>query len=242
MITTRTKADSIPVSLITLLAMAVLTGSCSVGLLSSPSDNGSTSDRPSSQVSQLPASTLEIKSFQVQPKRIKLGETTTLSWDIAGATSYTIDPTIGTISGNTGSTVISPKGTTLYTLKATDGVYNTESRFLVIVETADGKIAWPGAASDNTTKPLPGEFWVYYPNKDVKWEINDTFQYPDAELGSLCHQIGYITNNHAAWAMTDVSVNGVNVATTIVPGDKLGYSKSMECKQRALKWKWKSIK
>ncbi|MCX5993691.1 MAG: hypothetical protein NT177_05670 [Chloroflexi bacterium] len=42
--------------------------------------------------------------------------------------------------------------------------------------------------------------------------------------------------------MTDVSVNGVNVAATIVPGDKLSYSQSMECKQRALKWKWKSIK
>jgi hypothetical protein len=242
MITTRTKADSIPVSLITLLAMAVFFGSCSAGLLSFSSDNRSTSAKPSSQVSQLPASTLEIKSFQAQPKRIKLGETTTLSWDITGANSFTITPDIGKITGNTGSAVISPKGTTLYTLKATDGVYNTESRFLVIVETADGKIGWPGAASDNTTKPSPNESWVYYPNKDVKWEINDTFQYPDVELGSLCHQIGYITNNHAAWAMTDVSVNGVNVATTIVPGDKLSYSKSMECKQRALKWKWKIIK
>ena len=242
MITTRTKADLIPVFLITLLCMAVLSGSCSAGLIFSPSDNSSSPAQPSSQVSQLPASTLEIKSFQAEPKRIKLGESTTLSWDIAGANSFIITPDIGIITGNSGSAVISPKGTTLYTLKATDGPYNTELRFLVIVETADGKIAWPGVTSDNTSKASPGESWVYYPNKDVEWEISDNFQYPNVELGSLCNQIGYITNKHATWAMTDVLVNGVNIATTIMPGEKLGYSKGLECKQRALKWKWKSTR
>ena len=242
MITTRTKADLIPLSLVTLLTVAILTGSCSAGLISSPSDNSSSPTKSSSQVSQLPASTLEIKSFQAQPKRIKLGESTTLSWDIAGANSFTIIPDIGNISGNTGSAVISPKGTTLYTLKATDGAYNTELRFLVIVETADGKIAWPGIATDNTSKSSPGESWVYYPNKDVTWEISDNFQYSNVELGSLCNQIGYITNKHATWAMTDVWVNGENVATAIMPGEKLSYSKGLECKQRALKWKWKSFR
>jgi len=230
------------VLLVTLPAMVVLLSSCSTGPPPSLSDNNSTPLKPSSQVSQLPASTLEIKSFQAQPKRIKLGENTTLSWDIAGATSYTIDPAIGTVSGYTGSAVISPRGTTLYTLKATDGPYNTELRFLVIVETADGKIAWPGTAVDDTPKLPPGDSWAHYPNKDVNWEISDNFQYPGVDPWSLCNQIGYITNKHAEWAMTDVSVNGENIATMIMPGDKLAYSKGVDCKQRALKWKWKSFR
>jgi hypothetical protein len=242
MITTWNKPGLITVSLVTLLTVAVFTGSCSSGFFSSPSENSSTSAKPSSRASQLPASSLEIKSFQAQPKRVKLGETTTLSWDMAGATSFTISPDIGIITGNTGSAVISPKGTTLYTLKATDGPYNTESRFLVIVETEDGKIAWPGIATDNTSRPAPGETWVYYPNKDVNWEISDNFQYPNVELGSLCNQIGHITNKSAAWAMTDVWVNGENIATVIAPGDKLSYSKGLDCKQRALKWKWKGLR
>jgi hypothetical protein len=238
MTTTRTKADLIPVYLITLLAMAILFSSCSAGLFPSPPDNRSTSVKPPSQVSQLPASSLEIKSFQAQPKRIKSGETTTLSWDIAGATSFTIDPSVGTVSGNTGSTVISPNGTTLYTLKATDGNNETTARFLVITESKEGSILWPTSKTDNATASLPPEGWVYYPNENINWVIRESIKHYYTEDSDLCVQIGTIVNNSNNWTMTDVTMDKNKIADAILPGQAYMYTASVLCKEFTLKWKW----
>lgn len=238
MITNRAKAFSIHVLLVTLPAMVVLLSSCSAGPSPSSSDNSSTSAKPSSQVSQLPASTLEIKSFQAQPKRIKLGETTTLSWDIAGATSYTIDPAIGTVSGNTGSATIAPDGTTLYTLKATDGNNEATARFLVITESEDGSILWQTTKTDNSTELLPPGGWVFYPNKDVNWVVRDSYKYPYTEDSDLCVQTGTVVNNSNNWTMTDVTLDKNKISDAILPGQTNMYTTSVNCQFFTLKWKW----
>jgi len=243
MITKWDKPGLIPIALITLLAVAVLFCSCSEGLFPSPSDNRSTAAKPSSQVSTLPASTLEIISFQAQPKRIKLGETTTLSWDITGANSFAITPDIGKTIGNTGSMTISPDGTTLYTLKATDGTNEATARFLVITESKEGSILWPTSKTDNATVPLPPEGWTYYPNENVNWVISETYkpQYFEIIIDSdYCFQIGTIVNNSTDWTMTDVMMDTNKIAVAILPGQKHLYTTSVLCKDFTLKWKWQA--
>jgi hypothetical protein len=238
MITARNKPGLFPLALTTLLAIAVLFSSCSVGCVPSPSDNRSTSAKPSSQVSPLPASTLEIISFQAQPKRIKLGETTTLSWEIAGASSFAITPDIGKTAGNTGSMVISPGGTTLYTLKAMDGNNETTARFLVITESKEGSILWPSSKTDNATVPLPPEGWIFYPNENVNWVISETYKPQYTEDSDFCFQIGNIANNSNNWTMTDVMMGTNKIAVAILPGQKHIYTTSVICKDFTLKWKW----
>jgi len=58
-----------------------------------------------------------ISSFAASPTSINQGEQTTLSWNISGATTITIQPNIGTV-GPTGSLTLTPNATVTYTLTA----------------------------------------------------------------------------------------------------------------------------
>ena len=64
--------------------------------------------------------TSTISSFQANPSEIKEGETTQLTWTVQGASSVAIDQGVGTVSLS-GSTTVSPKETTTYTLSASQG-------------------------------------------------------------------------------------------------------------------------
>jgi hypothetical protein len=213
-----------------------------------------------------PDSLLDIRSFQAQPKTIKAGETTTLAWNVAGASTMSIEPVIGLVSGNIGSVSIAPKETTLYTLKVSDGLLQTSVKFLVIVKNADGSIIWPNSSSDKATAEQLYEGWIYYPNKYVEWTFEDN--HPDAysDIGS-CWHFGYITNNHREWMMTDITVGAADaqikavtnsnieamtntvtaqsrvVVAFILPGWRISYATSMDCQlQPELKWKWRIYK
>jgi len=58
-----------------------------------------------------------ISSLAATPATLVLGATTTLSWSVSNASSLTIDPGVGTVTGT--STVVTPGATTTYTLTAT---------------------------------------------------------------------------------------------------------------------------
>ncbi|MGA2367376.1 MAG: hypothetical protein ABSF74_02230 [Dehalococcoidia bacterium] len=60
-----------------------------------------------------------ITSFTADPTQIVAGETATLQWDIKGATSISISPTVGPVSA-AGTRVVHPVATTTYTLTATN--------------------------------------------------------------------------------------------------------------------------
>ncbi len=189
-----------------------------------------------------PATILDIKSFQAQPKTIKAGETSTLAWNVAGASSLSIEPVIGPVSGNTGSVSISPQETTLYTLRASNGPNEIDAKFLAIVKTADGTIIWANSGSDNSTTEHIYEGWSYYPNKYVEWKITDRYNDPYGDTGN-CWHVGYIINNNTEWMMTEVTINKNLVAEGIVPSSQRGYTTSIDCQQSPqLKWKWKVYK
>jgi PKD repeat protein len=66
-----------------------------------------------------PAAKPTINSFTVSPASIDSSQRTTLSWDVSGAATATIQPEIGSV-GPSGSLQLSPPATITYTLTATN--------------------------------------------------------------------------------------------------------------------------
>lgn len=60
-----------------------------------------------------------ISSFTANPTNINQGEQTAISWDVSGATTITIEPSIGSV-GASGSLTLTPSATITYTLTASN--------------------------------------------------------------------------------------------------------------------------
>ncbi|MFT5853342.1 MAG: arylsulfatase A-like enzyme [Verrucomicrobiales bacterium] len=82
-----------------------------------------------------------ISSFEAASPSIPSGSSTTLSWDSAGATSLSIAPDVGDVTGistdGTGSIVVTPTATTTYTLTATNAI-GASSATVTVREVAPG--------------------------------------------------------------------------------------------------------
>jgi len=78
-----------------------------------------------------------INSFSAAPSTITVGESTILSWSVTDATSVTIDQGIGS-KPLTGSIVVYPTVTTIYTLTATNSVGSATASVTVTVGAASG--------------------------------------------------------------------------------------------------------
>ena len=72
-----------------------------------------------------------ITSFTATPATISVGDATTLAWDVAGASTMSIDQGVGTVTGT--SQQVSPATTTTYTLTATNVVGSTTAAATVTV-------------------------------------------------------------------------------------------------------------
>ena len=219
------------------ILMLLIVASCTVNELPAQENPANVTPAVTSNITN--PSMFGINSFTAQPETIKPGETTILSWKVTGASSLSIDPDIGSVTGTSGSVSIAPQGTTLYTLTACDARCKMIARFLVIVKTADGAIVWPTSSSDNiTTEPLY-EGWSHYPNKYVVWDIIDRNKDTATDTVNCWHQ-GRIINNHTEWMMTGVTVSDRLIADKILPSAQRIYVTSMDCLQLPeLKWKWK---
>jgi uncharacterized protein (TIGR03437 family) len=66
-----------------------------------------------------------IDSFTSSPTSINAGQTATLGWSVANASTVSIDHTIGAVSNPTGTIAVSPTTTTTYTLTACAGGCST---------------------------------------------------------------------------------------------------------------------
>jgi hypothetical protein len=73
-----------------------------------------------------------ISSFTANPSTITKGQSSTLSWDVSGASYYVVSPQVGAIRGN--SVVVKPTKTTTYTLYATNKFGRSTSRVTVTVQ------------------------------------------------------------------------------------------------------------
>lgn len=92
-------------------------------ILSWPSPSAPTGSKPT------------ISSFGANPGAVSVGQSSTLSWSVSGATAITIDNSIGSVSAS-GSIVVTPQQTTTYTLTATNASGSTTAQAVVTVNTA----------------------------------------------------------------------------------------------------------
>lgn len=74
-----------------------------------------------------------INSFSASPPTITEGESSTLSWTVADATSVTIDHAIGSVAVSTGTYSVSPTETTVYTLTAANSAGSVTAMTTVTV-------------------------------------------------------------------------------------------------------------
>lgn len=77
-----------------------------------------------------------ITSFQAEPATIAPGETSTLSWEVSGATSLSLEPGIGEVEGS--SIAVTPSQTTQYTLTATNANGEDTATTTVTVRSSGG--------------------------------------------------------------------------------------------------------
>jgi hypothetical protein len=71
-----------------------------------------------------PVSPPTINSFTASPTSVSQGQRTTLSWDVSGATTITIQPEIGSV-GPSGSLTLTPNATISYTLTVSNEAGST---------------------------------------------------------------------------------------------------------------------
>jgi hypothetical protein len=76
--------------------------------------------------------TLTIKTFTADPLQVVAGSNATLSWDVSGADSVTIDQGVGTVT-TSGSKQVMPASTTVYTLLAKANTSTATSSVQVVV-------------------------------------------------------------------------------------------------------------
>src|SRR5262249_55238466 len=84
------------------------------------------------QVTVSAVGTPVINSFVATPASIFTSQSSTLSWSVTGATSLTIDQSIGDVTGLT-STVVMPAATTTYRLTATNAAGSVTVPVTVVV-------------------------------------------------------------------------------------------------------------
>ena len=103
-----------------LVALALMALGC-------PGSSGTTTTTP---VTVAPT----ITSFAASPASISTGQTTNLTWSVTGATSLSINPGVGTVTGT--AKAVSPGTTTTYTLTATNSGGSATATATVSVTTA----------------------------------------------------------------------------------------------------------
>lgn len=103
-----------------LAALSALVGGC-IRVIVSPTDETVHAD-----------SKPVISSFTAEPHDITQGASSTLSWNISGASTVSIDQGIGNVA-LTGTRAVTPNTTTTYTLTATNATGSTQAAAQVLV-------------------------------------------------------------------------------------------------------------
>jgi hypothetical protein len=83
-----------------------------------------------------------IGSFTAEPNQIQSGGSSALKWNVLDYSSLEITPTVGVVTGFTGSKNVSPSSTTVYTLKATNGFGSRTANVSVNVGTVGSSMKW----------------------------------------------------------------------------------------------------
>ncbi len=99
-------------------------------VLTATNSNGSTTANTTVTIVVPPT----INSFAANPTTITIGNSSTLSWNVTGATTLSIDQGIGTVTGT--SISVSPNSTRTYTLTASNIAGTTQASTTITVNTS----------------------------------------------------------------------------------------------------------
>jgi hypothetical protein len=103
-----------------------------------------------------------IDNFSFDMGSIFAGQSAILSWNVAGATSVSISPEIGTVS-STGTKSVTPGSTTTYTLTASNSVGNATASAIVTVSESSAPLILTFSSSPDSIKA--GE------SSTLTWEV-----------------------------------------------------------------------
>jgi hypothetical protein len=104
-----------------------------------------------------PASAPVIDSFAASPAAITSGQSTTLAWQVSGATSVQLSNVTATPQTSSSSLVVVPAATTTYTLTATNSAGSTQQTATVTVASAS-QIAGVQINPTAAAAPIPPNF------------------------------------------------------------------------------------
>ena len=136
-----------------------------------------------------------ILSFDADPGTINPEETSTLSWEVSGAATVSIDQGIGNVALS-GTRDVSPGETTVYTLTATNEAGSVNATVQITVEEDTTPPSTPVLTSPagGATLPQPSEAWSF--------DWNDS---SDPESGIAGYQI-YVIHEGAGSPVINASV------------------------------------
>lgn len=139
------------------------------------------------------ASTPTVNSFDATPGSIETGESSTLSWSVADATTVAIDQGIGNVALN-GTRVVLPITTTTYTLTATNDVGSKTATAQVAVSESPPSGGLPTINSFSAIPPVVGAG----ESTTLDWDVSDAVEVTiDPGVGSV-DMVGTVTVSPAA--------------------------------------------
>lgn len=123
-----------------------------------------------------------IASFGASPPAVTTGQSSALTWSVSGATSLSIDPGVGTVTGS--STSVSPATTTIYTLTAANAAGRATSTTTVTVSPgAPAPVATVGVVLElpsivvgqltRATASLRDPGGILLSGRQVSWQTSD---------------------------------------------------------------------
>lgn len=125
----------------------------------------------------------QVLSFTADPPAISVGDASTLRWQVTGASTITIAPGVGDVSG-TNSTVVTPATTTTYTLTASgDGGSVTDD----VTVTVDTSIDVAGRVIGLDGRPAPTVLVTVLGVGTTTTAFDGSFVLPDVEPPYAVH-------------------------------------------------------
>ena len=116
-----------------------------------------------------------IVAFSNNPSTINAGGTSTLLWNVTGATSVSIDQGIGQV-GVAGTRLVSPAKSTVYTISATNSAGTVIRSSAIILVSAPAPVPIPPQTTDSnpvirfTASHLGGTSW------QLNWNVSNATQ------------------------------------------------------------------
>ena len=147
-----------------------------------------------------------ISSFDANPGNITSGGSSTLSWEVSGATTASIDAGIGSVALS-GTRVVSPGATTTYTLTATNEAGNATATAQVIVSAAPPPAGLPviNAFTANPGTIIAGNSSI------LSWNVSN------ANVVTIDHGVGVVASTGNA-SVSPVTTTSYTLTATNASG------------------------